>query len=319
MPQIRADWRKLAEHCNDMKSFTSDLEKKIDISTGLLKNSSSLLNSQISEIEEQSIILRHKMEILDAEYQSLQKEGDGNTKNRKNKLEKIYNEITELKALEEELLNVWNTLGEAASLELKTMTQCYNKISALWKNAESSVNEYIAILQKEENIWETDDDMIKNSRSHSKICSNTTTYTGDNSKRKTSNIGNVVYKTANGARICCITMAGNNRHLGLDKTSVANAYRLAIKYGDNEAASKCRCLFEVETLRKTLELEPKDSGVIQLDGYHKDVKGIEGYDSHHIPQRSVQDENADLLPAIAMLRDDHKKTDSYARKSNHIT
>lgn len=77
--------------------------------------------------------------------------------------------------------------------------------------------------------------------------------------------------------------------------------------------------FELGVLRETLELTDRDPSVLQLGGFHGDVKKNEqkkasGYESHHIPAQSVFSVCADELPAIALTNEDHKKTDSYAGK-----
>lgn len=75
-------------------------------------------------------------------------------------------------------------------------------------------------------------------------------------------------------------------------------------------------------MRETLELTEGDPSVLQLGGFHGDVKKNEqkkagGYESHHIPAQSVFSVCADELPAIALTKEDHKKTDSYAGKQGH--
>ena len=69
-----------------------------------------------------------------------------------------------------------------------------------------------------------------------------------------------------------------------------------------------------------VELEEGDADYPQLGGYHKDVKTQDpvGFESHHIPSRSVQDVNAEWLPAISISDADHKLTSSYAGKQRKV-
>ena len=78
-------------------------------------------------------------------------------------------------------------------------------------------------------------------------------------------------------------------------------------------------LHEIAALENTLELTEGDPGVLQLGGYHGDVRNdVEkkacGYESHHMPSQGALADHPDKLPTIAISKDDHKLTDSYGGK-----
>ena len=78
-------------------------------------------------------------------------------------------------------------------------------------------------------------------------------------------------------------------------------------------------LHELNTLQEMLDLTDGESGVLQLGGYHGKVKKdaakvAEKFESHHIPSQGALADNADNLPTIAISKEDHKLTDSYAGK-----
>ena len=78
-------------------------------------------------------------------------------------------------------------------------------------------------------------------------------------------------------------------------------------------------LHELDTLRDSLELTEGDPEVLQLGGFHgavrKDVeKKAAHFESHHIPSQGALADDPDNLPTIAISKDDHQLTDSYAGK-----
>lgn len=80
-----------------------------------------------------------------------------------------------------------------------------------------------------------------------------------------------------------------------------------------------RTVFEITTLKNSLELTEGDSSIVQLGGVYRDVKKIVNstlYEVHHIPPQSVFADNFESLPAIAMLKQDHAKTSSYRGRIN---
>lgn len=124
-----------------------------------------------------------------------------------------------------------------------------------------------------------------------------------------------------GQKQCAMTIGGTRQTFPCNKSGFAKAHRAAVAAGDPEMIARTGAMFELETLRRDLELTEGFSSVPQLGGYHRDVKGQDpkGYESHHIPARSVQDENADWLPAISISAEDHEKTFSYRGKQNRVT
>lgn len=55
----------------------------------------------------------------------------------------------------------------------------------------------------------------------------------------------------------------------------------------------------------------KEESVVQRGGAHGDVKGLPGYESHHMPADSVSPLPTNQGPAIAMKVDDHRMTGSW--------
>ena len=47
--------------------------------------------------------------------------------------------------------------------------------------------------------------------------------------------------------------------------------------------------------------------VIQLGGAHRDIKGMPGYEAHHMPGKAVSPHSEGDGPAIAMLKEDHRQ------------
>ena len=111
-------------------------------------------------------------------------------------------------------------------------------------------------------------------------------------------------------RIC-----GRDISFPCSKSGAARAFREAKRTGDQDLIARTYAMFEIETLREILELTTGE-GAVQLGGYHRDVKGEApaGYESHHIPSRSVQNIDPEWLPTIAISRDDHIHTSSYGGK-----
>jgi len=75
----------------------------------------------------------------------------------------------------------------------------------------------------------------------------------------------------------------------------------------------------VSGLKATMDLGSGDSSVKQLGGIHKEVRKQDGpgYESHHIPSAAALKEygvNTNEWPTLAILKEDHKMTDSYTYK-----
>lgn len=93
----------------------------------------------------------------------------------------------------------------------------------------------------------------------------------------------------------------------------------SINSNSDSAAYTKHVLHEINTLEDTLGLTEGEAGVLQMGGFHgqvkKDVaKKAAQFESHHIPSQGVLADNPNNLPTIAISREDHKLTDSYAGK-----
>lgn len=81
--------------------------------------------------------------------------------------------------------------------------------------------------------------------------------------------------------------------------------------------------FSIQSIRKSLELTTGDPAVYQSGGYYGRIRQalssrrILGYEVHHIPSKAVVKKwgSTYSLPAIALLKEDHVKTDSFRYKS----
>lgn len=123
-----------------------------------------------------------------------------------------------------------------------------------------------------------------------------------------------------GKKHISLSIGGTSRSFSCDKNGIAQAYRAAVASADADMIARVSAMFEIETLRIDLELEQGDAGFAQLGGYHRDVQPCDpaGYESHHIPARSVLDEKAGWLPAISITREDHRDTSSYTGRQNRV-
>src|SRR5262249_13174315 len=54
-----------------------------------------------------------------------------------------------------------------------------------------------------------------------------------------------------------------------------------------------------------------EASIIQLGGAHRDVKGLPGYEAHHMPADSISSLPKSEGPAIAMRPKDHWATESW--------
>ena len=126
--------------------------------------------------------------------------------------------------------------------------------------------------------------------------------------------------SAGGAKEFTMSIGGQPQSFPCSKSGMARAYRAAVRSGDADLIARTGAMFEIETIREGLELTGGDPSVTQLGGYHRDVQPQDaaGWESHHIPARSVQDEDAGWLPAISITKEDHKNTSSYSGKQNRV-
>ena len=103
----------------------------------------------------------------------------------------------------------------------------------------------------------------------------------------------------------------------LTKSQLEDLYQDAINENNTENAEKYNALIEIFSIRDDLDLSSGDAEYVQAGGLYKDLIGkYEGYEIHHIPAKSVQEENFRYLPSIALTKEDHSHTDSYRFKSN---
>lgn len=119
-----------------------------------------------------------------------------------------------------------------------------------------------------------------------------------------------------GQKIVSMAIGGVNRNYPCTMSGMETAYLHAKASGDEDLIARTSAMYEIETLRADLELGAGEAGFAQLGGYHKDVKTQDppGYESHHIPARTTQSENGEMLPTISITHDDHMLTSSYKGK-----
>lgn len=125
---------------------------------------------------------------------------------------------------------------------------------------------------------------------------------------------------ASGRKSVTMEIGGEKYSFPCTKAGMARAYRAACRSNDQDMISRTSAMFEIENLREDLELGAGDPGMPQLGGYHRDVQAQDpaGFESHHIPARSVQDVDAGWLPSLSISCEDHKNTSSYSGKQRHV-
>lgn len=128
-----------------------------------------------------------------------------------------------------------------------------------------------------------------------------------------------VYIADGGEKRFSMEIGGRRSSFSCSKSGAAKAYREALRSGDEDLIARTSAIFEIETLREDLELGPGDAEVVQMGGYHGDVRlqDPKGNESHHMPARSVQAVKTDWLPSLSIARSDHKLTASYSGKQQH--
>lgn len=116
-------------------------------------------------------------------------------------------------------------------------------------------------------------------------------------------------------KVKVIDCKGQSTEVEMEPSALRKKYSEAIDNGDNDTAEKYRALYEINSIKDDLQLSDGDTNIKQLGGYYKDVKAkAKGYQSHHIPAKSIQSGNEKNMPTIALLEEDHKLTDSYGGK-----
>lgn len=77
---------------------------------------------------------------------------------------------------------------------------------------------------------------------------------------------------------------------------------------------------ELKSWAESLNLSEGEVRIPQIAGIYEELKGInEGIQMHHIPAKSVVEENEMKLPTIGLLEEDHRLTDSYGGRQRHIS
>ena len=129
-----------------------------------------------------------------------------------------------------------------------------------------------------------------------------------------------VHGGKSGEKTVDITIGGETKSYPCTKSGIARAYRAAVRSGDSDMIERTNAMYEIETLREDLELGSGSADYPQLGGYHRNVQTQDpaGFESHHIPSRSVQDADAGWLPTVSISEEDHKLTSSYSGKQRHV-
>lgn len=117
-----------------------------------------------------------------------------------------------------------------------------------------------------------------------------------------------------------IERSAYKRGNGSGKTPAGSPQKSGLRSGGQQTGTISvaeRTIFELNALAEGLELTDGDPDVLQIGGCHRDVKRMTsgtGYQSHHIPAKSVFLDNEDDLPTIAIAEDDHRLTSSFGGK-----
>lgn len=240
--------------------------------------------------------------------------------------------LQKLREQERELSLAWDEYGESAQKEVTLAETEYGNLTRLQREGGQKLEAYAALITEGDRALtntEYDEQVTAGSGGKSNSMMDGTVGTsGAGAGAGTSASGTAVGKKKSGQmssissnqagqKFMQLEIGGATVVVPLSQSGAAQAYRIATQTGDVETQSRCREIFEIETLRADLELGCGDPGIDQIGGYYADVVKMEqsGYEAHHIPAKSVQNAGKDVLPAVAMLRDDHKKTSSHAGKS----
>lgn len=124
----------------------------------------------------------------------------------------------------------------------------------------------------------------------------------------------------NGNKMFRMNIGDSSMNFPCTLSGAAKAYRAAVKSGDSDLIARTSAIYEVEVFRSELDLGSGAADYPQLGGYHGDVSRQDppGFESHHIPSRSIQDVNPNWLPAISISREDHEMTSSYSGKQKKV-
>ena len=254
-------------------------------------------------------------------------------------------EFGKAKSMMKSLTEVWEQHILTAESLHQAVEDNYSTFFSLMTKGNSDIGEYIGIMDKAHaSLYDSTEETLPNnsitrdlpyseSSSHSKreietikqfrisedkVTTEASTsplgWCADNSMA-------AVHISQDGRKTVTLEIQGCVKTFDCTKTGVAKAYREAVKCGDQDLIARTSAMFELETIRESLDLGSGDPDIIQMGGYHRDVRIQDPprYESHHIPARSVQSENAEWLPTISITESDHKKTSSYSGKQRHIT
>lgn len=240
------------------------------------------------------------------------------------------------------LTDIWNQHSPAATIYANTTEERYSSFVQLVSHGNSALGEYMAMMDKAHSALydgasetatgssssQSSNTDVDSAASNGAAESQSESQTSDNASHTTesapgwpaNNSMSAVHIEENKGKVVSMTIGGVEKSFSCNKEGVAQAYRQALASGDGDMVARTRAMFEIETLRESLELDSGDSSYVQLGGYHRDVKkqDPQGYESHHIPARSVQDTNAEWLPAISIAKDDHKLTSSFSGKQRRV-
>lgn len=235
----------------------------------------------------------------------------------------------EARRLQVRVQELWDKHGSPAQNSLLKAETALAGIIQIQSEASQKLDLFIQQLKKEQEIWEDGVTSMVSPESSHPGNGETGKVTGysDNQMGIGTGKGVAGYSERmssisiepNGEKKLNLVIAGEKISVPLSQSGAAKAYRIASIGGDETMKTRCRDIFEIETLRNDLELEDGETGIQQLGGYHIDVTREEcaGYESHHIPAQSIQHAHKNELPAVALLHDDHKKTGSYGGRSAH--
>lgn len=320
MSRIIVDDQALATYLQGMEQMITDMCGCFREKSQAYEQDSKIYASLISAIEEKRTQYRREVDIAESEVRNA-KDDEAESQHKSTSAQKRYDafsgKLNALSQLERKLQEAWESTGADVYNKLLLMEISARDSSSIWSKAKIGLQDYIRILIQDRNDWEATSTTGPGIASvePSQMSGAAVTKRG----RKPSYVMHQAVNMApDGKKHLIVSIGGEQFETQLTKAGVAAAYRKAVACKDEEMIARCNALFEIETMRQTLGLKTTSGDVLQLGGYHKEVKGHPGYESHHIPQRSVQDVNADYLPSIALLDDDHKFTDSYAGKSGRV-
>lgn len=320
MSRIVVDGQALAAHLQGMDQMITNMGGCLQEKCRAYEYDSKIYASLISAIEEKRTQYRREADIAESEVRNAKDdavESQRETSSAQKRYDAYSGKLNALSQLERKLRETWESTGADAYGKLSLMEISARDSNSIWRKAKMGLQDYIRILIQDRNVW-----IATSTTGPGMASAEPSQKTGDVAAKRGRKPSYIMHQSVNtgsdGKKHLNISIGGEPFETHLTKAGVAAAYRKAVACNDEEMIARCNALFEIETMRQTLGLKTTSGNVLQLGGYHKEVKGYPGYESHHIPQRAVQDVNVDYLPAIALLYDDHKLTDSHAGKSGRV-